>query len=213
MLAAERYSVSVEYGNFTTQEIASIGTNLLSGGTFQPKLNLSGCSDTYSPERGEGVKVEIVTPRLWDDKPDTYNSLSASKYKWKVNNGVMYIDIWFDLQKLYKIDKLFINHYNGTIACLKTGEYEIYASKDLESLFESESRIIKYDNTASSKNGSTVSQLIGSIFARSRNLLWEPAKRVIEKEALSLSANCCRVVPAELGEHIGDYATVAAALL
>ena len=55
--------------------------------------------------------------------------------------------------------------------------------------------------------------VIGSIFARSRNLLWEPAKRVIEKEALSLSANCCRVVPAELGEQIGDSAAVAAALL
>ena len=55
--------------------------------------------------------------------------------------------------------------------------------------------------------------VIGSIFARSRNLLWEPAKKVIEKEALSLSANCCRVVPAELGEKIGDYAAVAAALL
>lgn len=55
--------------------------------------------------------------------------------------------------------------------------------------------------------------VIGSIFARSRNLLWESAKEVIEKEALSLSANCCRVVPAELDEHIGDYAAVAAALL
>lgn len=55
--------------------------------------------------------------------------------------------------------------------------------------------------------------VIGSIFARSRNLLWEPAKQVIEKEALSLSSNCCRVVPAELGEEIGDYAAVAAALL
>ena len=55
--------------------------------------------------------------------------------------------------------------------------------------------------------------VIGSIFARSRNLLWEPAKKMIEKEALNLSANCCRVVPAELGEKIGDYAAVAAALL
>ena len=38
-------------------------------------------------------------------------------------------------------------------------------------------------------------------------------KRVIEKEALALSANCCKVVPAELGEQIGDYAAVATALL
>ena len=55
--------------------------------------------------------------------------------------------------------------------------------------------------------------VIGSIFARSQNLLWEPAKNQIAKEALSLSADCCRVVPAQLGEKIGDYAAVASALL
>ncbi len=55
--------------------------------------------------------------------------------------------------------------------------------------------------------------VIGSIFARSHNLLWEPAKKVIEKETLGLSAECCRVVPATLGEQIGDYAAIATALL
>ena len=55
--------------------------------------------------------------------------------------------------------------------------------------------------------------VIGSIFARSHNLLWEPAKKVIDKEALSLSAKCCKVVPAVLGEQIGDYAAIATALL
>lgn len=55
--------------------------------------------------------------------------------------------------------------------------------------------------------------VIGSVFARSRNLLWESAKKEIDKEAISLSADCCKVVPAELGEQIGDYAAVATALL
>ncbi len=55
--------------------------------------------------------------------------------------------------------------------------------------------------------------VIGSIFARSHNLLWEPAKRVIEKEALRFSANCCKVVPAKLSENVGDYAAIATALL
>ena len=55
--------------------------------------------------------------------------------------------------------------------------------------------------------------VIGSIFARSHNLLWEPAKNVIDKEALGISANCCKVVPAVLGEQIGDYAAIATALL
>ncbi len=55
--------------------------------------------------------------------------------------------------------------------------------------------------------------VIGSIFARSRDLLWEAAKSEIEKEALSPAAACCRVLPAALGEEIGDYAAVATALL
>lgn len=54
--------------------------------------------------------------------------------------------------------------------------------------------------------------VIGSVFARSQDLLWEAAKKEIEKEALQLSASCCKVVPAALGEQIGDYAAVAVAL-
>ena len=54
--------------------------------------------------------------------------------------------------------------------------------------------------------------IIGSIFARSRDLLWEYAKKEIESEALSQSVSCCSIVPAALGEQIGDYAAVAVAL-
>lgn len=55
--------------------------------------------------------------------------------------------------------------------------------------------------------------VLGSIFARSRELLWESAKAVIEAETLSFSAGCCEVVPAALGDEIGNYAAVATALL
>ena len=55
--------------------------------------------------------------------------------------------------------------------------------------------------------------VIGSVFARSRDLLWDAAKKVIDREALSDAASCCQVLPAGLGEHIGDYAAVATALL
>lgn len=55
--------------------------------------------------------------------------------------------------------------------------------------------------------------VIGSIFGRSHNLLWEHTEKVINKEALALSAKCCKVVPAGLGEKIGDYAAIATALL
>ena len=55
--------------------------------------------------------------------------------------------------------------------------------------------------------------VIGSIFARSRQLLWDAARSVISREALNLGGKPCEIVPAELGEHIGDYAALATALL
>ncbi len=55
--------------------------------------------------------------------------------------------------------------------------------------------------------------IIGSVFARSHHLLWEHTERVIKNEALSQAYSCCEVVPAGLGEQIGDYAAVATALL
>ena len=55
--------------------------------------------------------------------------------------------------------------------------------------------------------------IIGSIFARSKNLLWQSASEVIKREALGSSESCCEVVAAELGENIGDYAAIATALL
>ncbi len=54
--------------------------------------------------------------------------------------------------------------------------------------------------------------VIGSIFARSRELLWPYAQKVIEAESLVFSRQVCRVVPAGLGERIGDFAALATAL-
>lgn len=54
--------------------------------------------------------------------------------------------------------------------------------------------------------------VIGSIFARTRELLWPAAKEVINKECLTLSRNVCKIMPAGLGDEIGDYAALAVAL-
>lgn len=53
--------------------------------------------------------------------------------------------------------------------------------------------------------------IIGSIFTRNQELIWDAAKAQIKKEALETSASCCRVLPSVLGEKIGDYAAVATA--
>ena len=54
--------------------------------------------------------------------------------------------------------------------------------------------------------------VIGSIFARSGELLYDAMKKEIEKEALGISSECCEIVSAALGESIGDYAAIATAL-
>ena len=52
----------------------------------------------------------------------------------------------------------------------------------------------------------------GSIYTRCRTLLDEAMYAEIEKEALLQSRNTCRIRPAELGEQIGDYGAVMAAM-
>lgn len=55
--------------------------------------------------------------------------------------------------------------------------------------------------------------IIGSVFARAKDRLWPSAEKIIKNEALAIAAGCCKVVPAGLGEEIGDYAAIATALL
>ncbi len=53
--------------------------------------------------------------------------------------------------------------------------------------------------------------VIGSIFARSENLLRKNMQNVIDCETLSNAAKVCEVVPALLGESIGDIAAISVA--
>ncbi len=53
--------------------------------------------------------------------------------------------------------------------------------------------------------------VIGSIYARQRNLLEQPVLDVLKRESLSLSLSVCTIVPAGLGEHVGDFASLSVA--
>ena len=54
--------------------------------------------------------------------------------------------------------------------------------------------------------------VIGSIFQRSGHLLADSMNEVIKKETLGISAECCEIVPAVLGDDIGDYAAIGVAM-
>ena len=53
--------------------------------------------------------------------------------------------------------------------------------------------------------------IIGSVFARSEELFREEMEKVIRQEALPQAVSVCRIVPAALGEKIGDIASLALA--
>ncbi len=53
--------------------------------------------------------------------------------------------------------------------------------------------------------------VIGSIYARNESLMRPIVESVMKREALAPANEVCRVVPAELGEQIGDYAALSLA--
>jgi len=54
--------------------------------------------------------------------------------------------------------------------------------------------------------------VIGSIFQRSAELLREPMERVMHQECLPFSLDVCEIVPAELGDDIGNRAALSLAI-
>ncbi len=53
--------------------------------------------------------------------------------------------------------------------------------------------------------------ILGSIFARTKDLLWPPAAEALRSEALGRSLGACAILGAGLGEEIGDRAALWAA--
>lgn len=55
--------------------------------------------------------------------------------------------------------------------------------------------------------------VLGGVFMRSEDLIRPAMEKVIAEEALPHAARVCRVVPAGLGENIGDYAALSVACI
>ena len=53
--------------------------------------------------------------------------------------------------------------------------------------------------------------VIGSVYARAERWFREDMLREIRREALDMSAQCCEIVPAALGDSIGDIAALSVA--
>lgn len=54
--------------------------------------------------------------------------------------------------------------------------------------------------------------VVGSMAVRLGDLLLEPARQVVQQQALPGAVEVCKIIPAQLGEKIGDYAALCVAI-
>jgi len=141
-------SYSVKYGDFSTELMQSFGYNLISHNSVYPALKVCGASTM-----GSSWKREL----LYDGDPLTGYSVSTAQWNTGENDN-MYCDLYFALDDIYLLNKVFVNHWRQEY--LENGVYEIYVSKDIDDLFKAESLVFAYDNMSNSKNGTSYSQLI-----------------------------------------------------
>ncbi len=124
------------------------------------------------------------------------------------------------LGRIYATEKLQTG--NGTLYCKTADELSAVTAKSIaEAAFAGDETAIKVYDTCAQMLGKALSVIIdllnpekiviGSIFARSEALLSDKMEEVIKKETLPFSRKVCEIVPAELGEAIGDYAAVSVA--
>ena len=135
----------------------NLGKNILAENKLAPKVKFNGSSVNIS-----GLKPEY----LYDKSITTHCRFTNGAYQqWKVDDGSVYLDVYFDLGSLYKINNFFISHLKAswdTDKLLATGEYAIYASEDFATLFQGTSRIVTYNNRSDEKgdgSGTTYAQL------------------------------------------------------
>lgn len=124
------------------------------------------------------------------------------------------------LGKMYAQEKLQMG--KSVSFCVSFSELENITAKSIaECAYKGEKDAIEVYETCGVMLGKGLSIFIdvlnperivlGSIFQRSESLLRPKMQEILEKECLTYPLKVCEVVPAKLGDNIGDYAALAVA--
>ena len=124
------------------------------------------------------------------------------------------------LGKMYAQEKLQMG--NSVSFCSSFSELDDITAKSIaECAYKDEQDAMEIYETCGKMLGKGLSILIdilnperivlGSIFQRSESLLRPKMQEILEKECLTYPLKVCEVVPAKLGDNIGDYAALAVA--
>ena len=126
------------------------------------------------------------------------------------------------LGKMYAQEKLQMG--KRVSFCGSFSELENVTAKSIaECAYKGEQDAIEIYETCGTMLGKGLSILIdvlnperivlGSIFQRSESLIRPKMQEILEKECLTYALNVCEVVPAKLGDDIGNYAALAVAAM
>ncbi len=145
---------SVDKEKLDNVKVAALGKNLLTG--IEPKFKTSASQKypwtMFKAQFSATSKIESLTDGDVGTGVGYYQQLVES-----VDDRTT-LHIFYDLGDTYTIEKLHLQHID--LPGYQTGEYEIYASLDLASLFSQKSKIITYDNRVNGPNGTSTSQVL-----------------------------------------------------
>lgn len=147
---------NVVTGSYTNEQMQSIGDSLLDNKGVVTYVKSGTGPMTKWEQAGMRYEKTVMTDL---DKTTGAGISTASTFISKVGDEISYYVI-FDLQKVYNLEKILLNHADGKY--LATGKYEIYASTERALLTRSESKIISYNNMSDGPNGTSITQLFNA---------------------------------------------------
>lgn len=157
---------------------------------------------------------EVGHIRLADDGPEAYGK-KGSFEGFCSGTGIARLARDFIIEKISAGDKISF--------CKNATDAELITARDIaEAAFRGDRHAIEILEISGMWLGKGLSVLIdilnpeiiviGSIYTRCRQFIEPSCMKVIEAEALEPARKVCRVVPAKLGEEVGDYASLSVAI-
>lgn len=180
----------------------TFGTGLGAGLILNGRLYTGAC----------GMAGEVGHVRLKEDGPVGYGK-AGSLEGFCSGGGI----------RQMAIDKAKQMEKEGNKASFQTGEKEEIKAKDVAEAaragHKDAAELLKESGTYFGRGLSMLIDILnpevivaGSIYARTHEFMEPSMWEEIRREALASSAAACRIVPAQLGERIGDYGAVMAAV-
>ncbi|SEU29300.1 glucokinase [Lacrimispora sphenoides] len=180
----------------------TFGTGLGAGLILNGRLYTGAC----------GMAGEVGHVRLKEDGPVGYGK-AGSLEGFCSGGGI----------RQMAIDKAKQMEKEGKKASFQTGEKEEINAKDVAEAaragHKDATELLKESGTYFGRGLSMLIDILnpevivaGSIYARTHEFMEPSMWEEIRREALTSSAAACRIVPAQLGEKIGDYGAVMAAV-